>query len=186
MLRVLDAAHVRRWAVACVQSLDAHREAIDLINVFPVPDSDTGSNLLYTMRAALDALLRASAPARTDAGAALTALARGALTGARGNSGVIASQLLRGMADGLLTGGGGATGPMAREDTGGTGTSVAGGAANGPGAGPGAGARVDAAAGTITGAGLRAALAGGAEQAGAALAEPVAGTMVSEIGRAHV
>ncbi|MPZ85858.1 MAG: DAK2 domain-containing protein, partial [Actinophytocola sp.] len=142
MLRVLDAAHVRRWAVACVQSLDAHREAIDRINVFPVPDSDTGSNLLHTMRAALDALLRAPAPARTDAGAALTALARGALTGARGNSGVIASQLLRGMADALTT------------------PPVAG-------------------AGTVTGDALRVALAGGAERAGAALAEPVAGTMVS-------
>jgi hypothetical protein len=99
MLRVLDAAHVRRWAVACVQSLDAHREAIDRINVFPVPDGDTGSNLLHTMRAGLDALLRAPAPARTDAHAALSALARGALAGARGNSGVIASQLLRGVAD---------------------------------------------------------------------------------------
>ncbi|MGH3762566.1 DAK2 domain-containing protein [Actinophytocola sp.] len=103
MLRVLDAAHVRRWAVACVQSLDAHREDIDRINVFPVPDCDTGSNLLHTMRAALDALLRAPAPARTDAYVALSALAKGALTGARGNSGVIISQLLRGMADTLTS-----------------------------------------------------------------------------------
>jgi dihydroxyacetone kinase-like predicted kinase len=101
MLQALDAAQVRRWAVACVQSLDAHREAIDRINVFPVADSDTGSNLLHTMRAALDALLRAPAPARTDARAALAALARGALTGARGNSGVIISQLLRGVSDAL-------------------------------------------------------------------------------------
>jgi len=101
MLQALDAAQVRRWAVACVQSLDAHREAIDRINVYPVPDSDTGSNLLHTMRAALDALLRAPTRARTDAGAALTVLARGALAGARGNSGVIASQFLRGLADSL-------------------------------------------------------------------------------------
>ncbi|HEY7595191.1 MAG TPA: DAK2 domain-containing protein [Actinophytocola sp.] len=99
MLRALEAAHVRRWAVACVQSLDAHREAIDRINVFPVADSDTGSNLLHTMRAALDALLRAPAPARTRASVALAALARGALAGARGNSGVIVSQMLRGVAD---------------------------------------------------------------------------------------
>ncbi|HWM04847.1 MAG TPA: DAK2 domain-containing protein [Actinophytocola sp.] len=105
MLQALDAAQVRRWAVACVQSLDAYREEIDRINVFPVPDSDTGSNLLHTMRAALDALLRAPASARTDAGAALTALARGALAGARGNSGVIASQLLRGLADALTADG---------------------------------------------------------------------------------
>ncbi len=101
MLQALDAAQVRRWAVACVQSLDAHREVIDRINVFPVPDSDTGSNLLHTMRAALDALLRAPARTRADAGAAMAVLARGALTGARGNSGVIASQFLRGLADAL-------------------------------------------------------------------------------------
>jgi len=101
MLQALDAAQVRRWAVACVQALDAHREAIDSINVYPVPDGDTGSNLLYTMRAALDALLRAPAKARADAGAAVAVLARGALTGARGNSGVIVSQFLRGAADAL-------------------------------------------------------------------------------------
>ncbi|GAB1514702.1 DAK2 domain-containing protein [Actinophytocola sp. KF-1] len=101
MLQALDAAQVRRWAVACVQSLDAHREVIDSINVFPVADSDTGSNLLHTMRAALDALLRAPAKARADAGAAVAVLARGALTGARGNSGVIVSQFLRGAADAL-------------------------------------------------------------------------------------
>jgi DAK2 domain fusion protein YloV len=101
MLQALDAAQVRRWAVACVQALDAHREAIDSINVYPVADGDTGSNLLHTMRAALDALLRAPAKARADAGAAVAVLARGALAGARGNSGVIASQFLRGAADAL-------------------------------------------------------------------------------------
>ncbi len=101
MLQALDATQVRRWAVACVQALDAHREAIDSINVYPVPDGDTGSNLLHTMRAALDALLRAPAKARAGAGAAVSVLARGALTGARGNSGVILSQFLRGVADAL-------------------------------------------------------------------------------------
>jgi fatty acid kinase len=101
MLDTLDAEQVRRWAVTCVQSLGAHREAIDRINVYPVPDSDTGSNLWHTMRAALDALLRAPGRTRTDVGAALAELARGALAGARGNSGVIVSQLLRGLADAL-------------------------------------------------------------------------------------
>lgn len=101
MLQALDAAQVRRWAVACVQALDLHREAIDSINVFPVPDGDTGSNLLQTMRAALDAFLRAPARTRASAGAAVTVLARGALAGARGNSGVIASQFLRGAAEAL-------------------------------------------------------------------------------------
>ncbi|MDQ3578060.1 MAG: DAK2 domain-containing protein, partial [Actinomycetota bacterium] len=99
MLEVLDASEVRRWAAACVRSLDAHRTAIDRINVFPVADGDTGSNLLHTHRSALDALLRAPSADRSDAGKAFEVLARGALTGARGNSGVIVSQLLRGMAE---------------------------------------------------------------------------------------
>lgn len=101
MLRSLDATAVRRWAVGCVQSLDAHREVIDRINVYPVADGDTGSNMLHTMRAALDGLLRAPARTRSATGAALAALAKGALSGARGNSGVIASQVLRGLADAL-------------------------------------------------------------------------------------
>ncbi|UVS81189.1 DAK2 domain fusion protein YloV [Actinokineospora sp. UTMC 2448] len=99
MLEALDAGEVRRWAAACVESLDAHRALIDRINVFPVADGDTGSNLLHTLRAALEALLRAPSADRSTAGAALTVLAKGAVTGARGNSGVIASQLLRGMAE---------------------------------------------------------------------------------------
>ncbi|MFJ6672314.1 DAK2 domain-containing protein [Actinosynnema sp. NPDC091369] len=95
-MQALDAVAVRQWADACVRSLDANREDIDRINVFPVPDGDTGTNLLQTMRSALDALLRT--PADT-VGAALGALARGALAGARGNSGVILSQVLRGLAE---------------------------------------------------------------------------------------
>lgn len=143
MLRSLDAPAVRRWAVACVQSLDAHRDAIDRINVFPVADGDTGSNLLHTMRAALDGLLRAPARTRSVAGAALTALARGALAGARGNSGVIVSQVLRGFADAV-------TDPAVECD----------------------------------GPALRAALAAAARRAEAAVAEPVAGTMLSVIAAA--
>ncbi|MEV8442742.1 DAK2 domain-containing protein [Actinosynnema sp. NPDC051121] len=95
-MQALDAVAVRQWADACVRSLDANREDIDRINVFPVPDGDTGTNLLQTMRSALDALLRT--PVDT-VGAALGALARGALAGARGNSGVILSQVLRGLAE---------------------------------------------------------------------------------------
>ncbi|OLR91671.1 DAK2 domain-containing protein [Actinokineospora bangkokensis] len=100
-MEALDAGAVRRWAAACVGALDAHREGIDRINVYPVADGDTGSNLLGTARAALEALLRAPAAERADAGAAFGVLATGALTGARGNSGVIASQVLRGMAEAL-------------------------------------------------------------------------------------
>lgn len=95
-MQVMDAVAVRRWADACVRSLDAHRESIDQINVFPVPDGDTGTNLLHTMQSALDALLRSP---MSSVGEALSAMARGALAGARGNSGVILSQVLRGLAE---------------------------------------------------------------------------------------
>ncbi|ONI71221.1 dihydroxyacetone kinase [Actinosynnema sp. ALI-1.44] len=100
-MQALDAAAIRRWAAMSVRTLDAQREAIDNINVFPVPDGDTGSNLLGTMRAALEALLRAPVDQRSEAGAALAVLAKGALAGARGNSGVIVSQMLRGLAESL-------------------------------------------------------------------------------------
>lgn len=94
----LDASAVRRWAAACVQTLDQHRDAIDRINVFPVADRDTGSNMLGTMRAACDAVARGAADT-DDTREVWSALASGALSGARGNSGVILSQVLRGLAE---------------------------------------------------------------------------------------
>ncbi|ASO22323.1 hypothetical protein FHR81_004324 [Actinoalloteichus hoggarensis] len=99
MLQALDAEAVSRWADACVADLEANREEIDRINVYPVADADTGSNLLYTMRAALDSLRHAPAEVSSAVGGAISALAKGALTGARGNSGVILSQVLRGLAE---------------------------------------------------------------------------------------
>ncbi len=98
MLRTLDAPAVRRWSVAAADALAAHRAELDDINVYPVADRDTGTNLALTLRAAADAL--AADPAATAA-AALDALARGAVLGARGNSGVIMSQLLHGLAGAL-------------------------------------------------------------------------------------
>ena len=77
--------------------LELNREALNAINVYPVPDGDTGTNMVLTMRAALQA-----APADPGGvGALCAAMAEGALLGARGNSGVILSQMLRGFADGL-------------------------------------------------------------------------------------
>jgi len=96
VLEALDADAVRRWSRAAVGALAAHQAEIDALNVFPVPDSDTGSNLLTTLRAA-DAAL-AGSPA-SDAATALTRLAGGAAQGALGNSGFIISQVLRGLAD---------------------------------------------------------------------------------------
>ncbi|WP_106178865.1 DAK2 domain-containing protein [Prauserella shujinwangii] len=96
-MRALDAAAVRAWAAACVHSLEALRADIDGINVYPVADSDTGSNLLHTLTGARDAL-EADRDA-AGAGPALATLARGAVLAARGNSGVILSQVLRGIAE---------------------------------------------------------------------------------------
>ncbi|KGI70776.1 DAK2 domain-containing protein [Mycolicibacterium rufum] len=95
--RRLDASALRRWAHAAVSELIRHTDEINALNVFPVPDADTGTNMLFTMRAAW-----AQADARADVDdvtAVAAALADGALRGARGNSGVILSQILRALAD---------------------------------------------------------------------------------------
>lgn len=93
--RPLDAAMLRGWAYAAVEDLIAHTDEINGLNVFPVADADTGTNMLFTMRAA-----RIEADACTgDVAEVASALARGALHGARGNSGVILSQILRGLAE---------------------------------------------------------------------------------------
>ena len=95
MLQALDAAAVRLWCAAACTDLAAARGEIDALNVYPVPDGDTGTNLLLTMEA-VQAALEAAPPDRTST---LRAMAHGALMGARGNSGVILSQLLRGLAE---------------------------------------------------------------------------------------
>lgn len=99
--RLLDAITLRDWAHTAVSDLITHIDEINRLNVFPVADSDTGANMLFTMRSAL-------AEAKVGAGAeggstcvarTAAALSAGALNGARGNSGVILSQILRGVAD---------------------------------------------------------------------------------------
>ena len=54
----MDAATVRRWCLAAVQAVGAHRDEIDKLNVYPVPDGDTGTNMLLTLRAMSDSLRR--------------------------------------------------------------------------------------------------------------------------------
>jgi len=83
---------------AATRWLERSAQAINLLNVFPVPDGDTGINMLLTMRAAMEEARRAS---DDSASAIAQAMARGSLMGARGNSGVILSQILRGFAQGL-------------------------------------------------------------------------------------
>ncbi|MFP5072258.1 DAK2 domain-containing protein [Pseudonocardia nantongensis] len=99
-----DPALLRRWIDAAAERLTAGRAEIDRINVFPVADHDTGSNLLLTARAA------ASAPLDGGPARAAAALAAAAVRGARGNSGIILSQLFRGVADELAAAGTEATG----------------------------------------------------------------------------
>ncbi|CAN5427944.1 DAK2 domain-containing protein [soil metagenome] len=96
--RRLDGAALREWAHTAVSDLIARTDEINRLNVFPVADADTGTNMLFTMRSAL-AEADTSAPGSTDVVAVAAALSQGSLHGARGNSGVILSQILRGIAD---------------------------------------------------------------------------------------
>ncbi|WP_460369885.1 DAK2 domain-containing protein, partial [Actinocorallia lasiicapitis] len=97
MLEGLDAVAVRRWMRVAADALGKYRREIDTLNVFPVPDGDTGTNLHLTVLAAAESV--EELPADAALGAVWQAVAQGALLGARGNSGVIASQVLRGMAE---------------------------------------------------------------------------------------
>jgi DAK2 domain fusion protein YloV len=94
-------ADLRDALLAASTWLDQHAERINALNVFPVPDGDTGTNMSLTLRAAADAVgkLPDTAPASEVAHAAYQA----AMMGARGNSGVILSQLLRGFAHALAS-----------------------------------------------------------------------------------
>jgi DAK2 domain fusion protein YloV len=103
-LQELDAGAIRRWYELGLAALDAHREEINALNVFPVADGDTGTNLQLTLESALagarppDDGQPAPTSARRVAQVA-TSIARLSLLGARGSSGVILSQLLRGVAE---------------------------------------------------------------------------------------
>ncbi|GAA2968267.1 DAK2 domain-containing protein [Streptomyces enissocaesilis] len=114
MPQTLDAVAVRTWCSLALEALGRAREEIDAINVYPVADGDTGTNLYLTVESAAQAVeavftahetvtaaAQASGPALADA---VRAMAHGALIGARGNSGTILAQLLRGMAQELSDG----------------------------------------------------------------------------------
>ncbi len=86
---------VLRFVDIATDALAEAREEIDALNVFPVPDGDTGTNMYLTVSAARDAIREATGgDPGSDLRTALAALGRGALLGARGNSGVILSQML--------------------------------------------------------------------------------------------
>ncbi|MFF7727547.1 DAK2 domain-containing protein [Streptomyces sp. NPDC008001] len=155
----LDAAAVRTWCALALDALGRAREEIDAINVYPVPDGDTGTNLYLTLESAaraVDAVFDGHATtgpsSRPTLPDAVRAMAHGALIGARGNSGTILAQLLRGMAEVLAEGSessGSTDGSKATDGTEGTGAAEAAGrphepgneaaAAEGPAAGNGTG-----------------------------------------------
>src|SRR2546425_4169914 len=97
-ISVFDGQDFKKAILAGAAWLEEHRDAIDALNVFPVPDGDTGSNMSATMQAAIRDIVNSK---ETSAGVIAARLAHGALLGARGNSGVILSQILRGLAQGL-------------------------------------------------------------------------------------
>lgn len=92
--------HLREMFRTGTKLLNNNAAAVNALNVFPVPDGDTGTNMLLTMQSAMG---EANLCPDNDASAVAKAMAKGALLGARGNSGVILSQMLRGIAQGLET-----------------------------------------------------------------------------------
>jgi hypothetical protein len=102
-LEALDVNAVRRWAVLVRSVFAARRAEIDALNVFPVPDGDTGTNLYLTVDAAIDRMLARAAgqPPPESVAHLLKDFAGNMLWTARGNSGVILSQLVRGLAEGV-------------------------------------------------------------------------------------
>jgi len=96
--QMIDGLLLKEMVIAGASLLEQNREAIDALNVFPVPDGDTGTNMSLTMKSTVKEI---SALDMADASKLANLAARGALKGARGNSGVILSQILRGFARGV-------------------------------------------------------------------------------------
>ena len=94
----VDGLLFKRSLLGSLQWLEANREKINQLNVFPVPDGDTGTNMLLTLESALEEVGDEDS---NDLAAVAHKVAHGALMGARGNSGVILSQVLRGFAQGV-------------------------------------------------------------------------------------
>ena len=97
MTRVIDGSCYLGILSAGIKNLENHKTVLNELNVFPVPDGDTGTNMVMTLKSGLDAAERAGASLCEIAGA----FASAAVFGARGNSGVIISQFFKGMAEGL-------------------------------------------------------------------------------------
>ncbi len=96
MVERLEAADFVGLINGAIDALKLHKDEINSMNVFPVPDGDTGTNMLLTMQAVREALGKSN---HVDMPYICQALSRGSLMGARGNSGVVLSQILKGMTD---------------------------------------------------------------------------------------
>src|SRR5439155_25258281 len=93
-LERLAADDVRAAVATFRDALRGHQDRINRLNVYPVPDGDTGTNMALTLESVVAELGELEAP---DMAATCKAIAHGSLMGARGNSGVILSQILRGL-----------------------------------------------------------------------------------------
>lgn len=95
MIQYIDAKQVRDMFISGANNLKNHKDLVDKLNVFPVPDGDTGTNMSLTISCAIKELNKVE---KDDIGQLGKALSKGSLMGARGNSGVILSQIIRGVA----------------------------------------------------------------------------------------
>ena len=95
MIQYIDGKRFRDMFVSGANNLQNHKDLVDKLNVFPVPDGDTGTNMSLTISYAIKELSKVENDDITDIGKALS---KGSLMGARGNSGVILSQIIRGIA----------------------------------------------------------------------------------------
>ena len=93
VLKTIDAALLKKAFLSAAKSIERKKEIINELNVFPVPDGDTGTNMTLTIMSAANDVARLSDPSMEQLAKAIS---NGSLCGARGNSGVILSQLLRG------------------------------------------------------------------------------------------
>ena len=94
----VDGTILKKAFIGATKFLEEHKEEINALNVFPVPDGDTGTNMALTMKSAIKQI---EGLEEKSAGKVVSALSTGSLMGARGNSGVILSQLFRGFVEAL-------------------------------------------------------------------------------------
>ena len=95
MIEMINGAQLRRMVISAAASVEIHKQKLNDLNVFPVPDGDTGTNMSMTINAAANDLKRSAQEATIEGVSAMAASAM--LRGARGNSGVILSLLFRGI-----------------------------------------------------------------------------------------